>query len=65
MLLRDPNIYTTHKFVEFCTSPLPHYRPFVRDNKLVLPLMPFYHITHTHSLEHQFFCQDPSCSSHH
>jgi hypothetical protein len=63
-LLRDQNIYSTHKFVDFHQSPLPRYHPFVRDNKLVLPLTPFRHITHAHSLEHQCFCKDPSCTSH-
>jgi hypothetical protein len=64
-LLRDQNIYSTHKFVDFRQSPLPHYRPFIHDNKLVLPLILFRHITHAHSLEHQCFCKDPSCTTHH
>ena len=63
-LLRDQSIYSIHKFVDFRQSPLPCYRPFVCDNKLVLPLTPFRHITHAHSLEHQCFCKDPSCTSH-
>ena len=63
-LFHGPTIYPTHKFVEFHLSPLPHFRPTIRQGHLHLPLTPFRHIVHSHSLEHEHFCHDSRCTAH-
>jgi hypothetical protein len=63
-LFRDPSIFSTHKFIDFRPSPLPHFRPAVHQGRLRLPRTPFRHISHTHSLEHEHYCKDPRCTAH-
>jgi hypothetical protein len=63
-LLCDPSIYPTHKFVNFCLSPLPHFRPTVQRGCLHLLHTPFCHISHAHSLKHKHFCKDSCCTAH-